>query len=114
MFLCVHLSKINCFSGSNDSEELMWLPQQQLDIALGQFKNYIEKFLNCLLSVKNSYIILPSIFPRKHTQFDVTNNILEDIVRYGERECIYLFENVFFCKVQAFRDAENSPPGRCI
>ena len=76
---------VNCsfiISGSNDSNEIMQLHKFDMDHALGQFRCHVDRLLVSLLQIPNSFVILPSIFPRFGLNFDLTNSILEDIVRY--------------------------------
>ena len=69
-------------SGSNDSQEILNLHPSYLDYyALHQFKEHVEHLVDGLLAIPGAYVILPTIFPRRGTTFDVTNSILEDVVR---------------------------------
>ena len=56
---------------------MMGLHGEELHLALS-----LEVIWNSLLSIPGNYVILPTIFPRYRTRFDLTNSILEDLVRY--------------------------------
>ena len=49
--------------------------------ALQQFRELVEHLVDGLLAVPGAHVILPTIFPRLGITFDVTNSILEDVVR---------------------------------
>ena len=75
-------SLLPLFAGSNDSREMSRLQGDVLYRALDQFKSYMEQFISSLLDIPGVYVILPSIFPSYRTQFDLTNNIIDALVRY--------------------------------
>ena len=76
-----HLMFLHDFIGSNDSNEINELHADELNNALTEFKNHVEKVLDSLLNIPKTFVILPTIFPRLGIYFDLTNNVLEDIVR---------------------------------
>ena len=75
------------------SQELLNLPKEKIAAALRQFRGYVEHLVDSLLNVPNSQVLLPTIFPRFVTRFDMTNNVLEEIVRYS------ILKNVIFFKL---------------
>ena len=68
--------------GSNDTREIENLPPAVHDEAMDQFYLKVNNFIESLLSIKDSTIILLSvIIPKNVNSFGLTNEVLEEIVR---------------------------------
>ena len=77
-----HEGQVNIIMlGSNDTRELTSLPADLLKQGLEKFEFKVKKFIEDLLCIKNSTIILLSIIIPREINCCLTDCILEELVR---------------------------------
>ena len=79
---CDYSGQINILTmGSNDTQEISHLLRPHQNHALGQFKSNVNNFIDQLLSIKGSVVIVLSVLMPGSVYSVRTTDILEQVVR---------------------------------